>query len=151
MGCSNSNMIGWLRSSKERAPRCGFSKRFPGTWFPQEACRQIHTITWAGKVNTAVIHIPSSPHTGTRTPAQGTGTCTILHSSQGQLPATRCSNSPREWEEELEMLKREGTSSNRSAHNRRGTQITNQLSYFPFLFGGRECRSDDVIEMGAGF
>lgn len=134
MGCSDSDTIGWFFYSKERSPLCGFSKRFPGTWFPQEACRQTHTTTWAGKVNTAVIHIPSSPHTGTRTLGQGMGTCTILHSSRAQLPATRCSNSPREWEG-LEMLKREGTSSNRSAHNRRGTQITNQLSYFPFLFG----------------
>lgn len=151
MGCSNSDMMGWLFYSKERAPLCGFSKHFPGTWFPQEACRQIRTTTWAGKVNTAVIHIPSSPHTGTHTPVQGTGTYTILHSSRARLPATRCSNSPREWEEGLEMLKREGTSSNRSAHNRRGTQTINRLSYFPFLFSSRECRSDDVIEMGAGF
>lgn len=134
MGWSNANMISWFFYSKERALQCGFSKLFPGTWFPQEACRQTHTTTWAGKVNTAVIHIPSSPHTGTRTPGQGMGTCTILHSSQAQLPATRCSNSRREWEEGLEMPKREGTSSNRSVHNKRGTQITNQLSYFPFLF-----------------
>ena len=133
MGCSDSDTMGWLCYSKERSPLFGFSKRFPGTWFPQEACSQIRTTTWVGKVNTAVIHIPSSPHMGTRTLVQGMGTCTILHSSRAQLPATRCSNSPREWEEGPEMRKREGTSSNRSAHNRRGTQITNRLSYFQFL------------------